>query len=75
MSEQRSDLKSFYSSAAQRGMSGYWEFPEMNITWRASICFESLTPSVSGITTSVRSRSHGPRSARASRAEPATSTA
>src|SRR4051812_24513731 len=33
MSDQSSDLKSFYSSAAQRGMSGYWEFPEMNITW------------------------------------------
>src|SRR3989442_1420416 len=33
MSEPSNDLKSFYSSAAQRGMSGYWEFPEMNITW------------------------------------------
>ena len=40
MSEQTISLESFYSSAAQRGFGGYWEFPEMNITW----AFESGLP-------------------------------
>src|SRR4051794_21779350 len=34
------DMKSFYSSAAQRGHAGYWEFPAMDITW----AFESGLP-------------------------------